>query len=482
MSQDVMNMPQLHEMSVKFNETTGEIQYNEGDRPLRLVSIAEIPELDVRKGQRNPEYLEEKVLHPSQENTIQINEPFTLFPMGFFGKENPLGIVIPELSDAYVILQGNNRHELLSQKAAQNHQLFTDLDVKNKPENFAEYDKQAIKFKPVRFVILSKDEAGDRDLVMWRQVSSNDAVKSHTPAQNRDAALNFRAYLKEHYPKMKDSEVDARVAKAFGVKPSRVFQWKAVAKYDPDLLEMIDADRISMDEAIKLWGFFSKNQKKIGLPLLSVLSGLWELAVNEALKGKAGKVAKIVGSTIEAYMKTFGLDYTGKTETPEPTETTGETTGETDDEWSDSGEGSEGSQNGGKPEPEPKTLEQLLAEFQSINTDTIIDRLDVIVAILKSGKVETTIIGEGDKAREDRKVMGVGASGEPDGLAEVAITKVLKAVTSLQNVLSKVETVNEETKRKQEDEIRKQLEAAQKAQGEANQAPFEQQPSEPVAV
>jgi len=462
------SMTTLRSYTVDFDRSSGEpIFISDSGKVIKLAMLSEVPSIDVRGGRRDPSYLEPLVILPESERVVSITNPSTLFPRGYFGKENPYQPIREDLAESYVILQGNNRYSLLYNLACQNAQIWKDCGGNEEAYNLQKYD-----IRPVPFVLLNKDQADNPTFVRWYQLAGNDGVKTHSPKQKRVAAVSFYNELKSTQPKTPAKTHREVVAKLFGVVESRILQFGAMSAWNlPQpkgegeggeyLLSLIDDEKISLDTAIFLYNKYHQENDKAafgGLTLKALIEQIIDYLLLQAhaalsekqIKGKAtpedvaNLKIRIFESDIEKFLERFAVEI--------PAE--GQESGES--------EGGEGEPTDGKAPKEPKvekTLEELQSELVAVDLNDILNKVDQICHSIATGVVVEEV--EGEKVKLFVEFQNL--KGETDFYTEEIVKQIHKAILALQKVVT-VKTVNEIAIAKENDKALKALEAAQKAQ------------------
>jgi len=463
------SMTTLRSYQVDFNRETGEpIFISDSGKVIKLAMLSEVPSIDVRGGRRDPSYLEPLVILPDSERVVSITNPSTLFPKGYFGKENPYQPAREDLADAYVILQGNNRYSLLYDMACKNAQIWKDCGGNEEAYNLQKYD-----IRPVPFVLLNTLQADNPTFVRWYQLAGNDGVKTHSPKQKRVAAVLFYNELKSTQPETPAKTHREVVAKLFGVVESRILQFGAMSAWNlPSpkgegeggeyLLSLIDDDKISLDTAIHLYNLYHKANDKSafgGLTLKALIEQIIDYLLLQAhaalsekqIKGKAtpedvaNLKIRIFESDIEKFLERFAVEI--------PAEGSGEGEGEGGE-----GEPTDGKGEGKAPKVE-KTLEELQSELVAVDLNDLLNKVDAIVHSVSTGVVVEEVEGEKVKLF----VEFTNLKNDTDFYTEETVKQIHKAILALQKVVT-VKTVNEIAIAKENDKALKALEAAQKAQ------------------
>lgn len=216
------------------------------------------PSLDIRGGveKRSTDYLVDQGIYREDDEGRKIVEVTGLWEAFY-----------PKTPGTYELLQGNTRLKFLQECFDRNRELYLAAQANN---DFAAFDQERYYFRPINFVILPKDvdpdNAEQHEYIIWRQSSTNNAVRPHSALS---LALLGLEYLEAEFAKdeqlPKDQKegkekIRERVARIFKVHRQRTTHWERVriAQEHPAILEALESGTLSLDVFIRMYGTVNK--------------------------------------------------------------------------------------------------------------------------------------------------------------------------------------------------------------------------------
>jgi hypothetical protein len=302
-----------------FEEGKVKFRTNKGN----LIRLDLIPEpLDVRGNKRDYTYLQESLLSPNEDATIEILVPLVVFPKGYLSVDRPSlkgWKGVPDLADSYVLLQGNTRWKLILDVVSLLERTWQDInnepigDFQTKVEIFYQGSKRFSEvrnredsdfdtvqelyqyvrsIKPFYLQVIPEEKASDLRFVTWLQVSVNSGVKKHSVLDNARFAVDYFNYLSninESLPEDQRQSQKSLIREAISglsIQLSRFYHYKQVLSAPQKVVSSIEDGIVTLDIAVYLLNSYNrlvKRYEEAGKVLRHSLESFFDQVLAQAL-------------------------------------------------------------------------------------------------------------------------------------------------------------------------------------------------------
>lgn len=302
-----------------FEEGKVKFKTNKGN----TIKIDFIPEsLDVRGNKRDYTYLQESLLSPNEDATIEILVPLVVFPKGYLSVDRPSlkgWQGVPDLADSYVLLQGNTRWKLIIDVVTHLEKTWQDInnepieDFQTKVEIFYQGSKrfsevrnredsdlnivselyQYVRYiKPFYLQVIPEEKASDLRFITWLQVSVNSGVKRHSVLDNARFAVDYFNYLSkinESLPEDQRQSQKSLIREAISglsIQLSRFYHYKQVLSAPAEIVSSIEDGIVTLDIAVYLLNSYNrlaKQYEEAGKVLRHSLKSFFDQVLAQAL-------------------------------------------------------------------------------------------------------------------------------------------------------------------------------------------------------